>query len=285
MEHSFDIDVASDYGIPCAILLKHIFYWTEKNRANEKHCIDGEYWTYCSVKAFNELFPYMSAKTIRSALIKLEDNGIIRTGCFNVQNYDRTKWYSLTEKGKSLCQKSKFDFTKRANRDDQKGEPIPNSYTDTKTDIKSSKEDYKGDSVEPPSKRANGYGEIISMWNSLSDCGIPQIRDISQNSNRLSMLKTRLRQYGDGSFAEVVENIRHSDFLQGKIGNRPFIATFDWVIRPNNYPKVLEGNYDNRKRKGNDRMDMVDQWARNAEQNNLFGFFGDTQGIESGVSE
>ena len=62
------------------------------------------------------------------------------------------------------------------------------------------------------------------------------------------MLKTRLRQYGDGSFAEVVEKIRHSDFLQGKIGKRPFIATFDWVIRPNNYPKVLEGNYDNRSR-------------------------------------
>lgn len=248
MEHSFDIDIAKEYGIPCAILLKHLFYWTEKNRANEKHCIDGEYWTYCSVKAFNELFPYMSAKTIRNALIKLEDNEIIKSGCFNTQNYDRTKWYSITKKGKSLCLKGKLDFTKRENGSTQKGEPIPYKYPNTITDKESSKEDYKGDSVEPPSKRANGYKEIISLWNSLSDCGIPQIRNISPNSNRQSMLKTRLRQYGEGSFAEVVENIRHSDFLQGKIGKRPFIATFDWVIRPNNYPKVLEGNYDNRSR-------------------------------------
>ena len=125
MEHSFDIDIAKEYGIPAAILLKHIYYWVEKNRANDKHLIEGEYWTYCSVKAFGELFPYMSAKVIRTGLTKLEDGGLIKTGCFNTQIYDRTKWYTLTQNGRSLCRNGKRSLDKKANVFNQNGEPIP----------------------------------------------------------------------------------------------------------------------------------------------------------------
>lgn len=44
--------------------------------------------------------------------------------------------------------------------------------------------------------------------------------------------------------------VSHSDFLMGKINtfNRtPFLATFDWLIRPMNFAKVIDGNYGNRK--------------------------------------
>ena len=36
MEHSFNIELAKEYGILEAILLKNIWFWIEKNRANEK---------------------------------------------------------------------------------------------------------------------------------------------------------------------------------------------------------------------------------------------------------
>ena len=244
MEHSFDIDIAKEYGIPAAILLKHIYYWVEKNRANYKHLIEGEYWTYCSVKAFGELFPYMSAKVIRTGLTKLEEGELIKTGCFNTQIYDRTKWYTLTPKGRSLCRNGKRPLSEKATLFDQKGEPIPYKEPYIETYNKSSKEDYKGHLENDQPK--NVYPEVVEAWNSLTAYGIKPIRSIPAESQRNVMLRARFKQYGVETFAEVIENIKNSDFLQGKTGNRPFVVTFDWVIKPSNYPKVLEGNYNNK---------------------------------------
>lgn len=97
MNHSFSIEVAQKYGIEEAILLEHLFWWCEKNRANGKHLIEGRYWTYNSAKAFAELFPYMSPAKIRRTLISMEDSGLIVSGNFNDNKYDQTKWYALTE--------------------------------------------------------------------------------------------------------------------------------------------------------------------------------------------
>lgn len=147
MEHSFDIDIATEYGIECAILLKNIYYWVEKNRANEKHFHNGNYWTYNSIKAFAELFPYISEKKVRTALKKLESSGLVITGNYNKLAYDRTTWYAITEKGKSILLKgqmdspsgqmdlpmSKMDFTEKENGFLQNGEPIPDINTDLKT--------------------------------------------------------------------------------------------------------------------------------------------------------
>ena len=249
MEHSFDIDIAKEYGIPAAILLKHIYYWVEKNRVNEKHCINGEYWTYCSVKAFGELFPYMSAKVIRNGLTKLEDGGVIKTGCFNTQVYDRTKWYTLTPMGRSLCRNGKRSLDKRATLFTQKGEPIPDILPDIETyNNKSSNEDYICPSSSDTSKKANTvYPDIVELWNTLESLGIKPIRSITAESKRHVYLRARFKEFGEESFAEVVENIRASDFLQGKTySKKPFVVTFDWVVLPSNYVKVLEGNYNNR---------------------------------------
>ena len=50
MEHSFDIKIAKEYGIAEAIILKHIYFWVNKNALNGKNHIDGRYWTYNSVR-------------------------------------------------------------------------------------------------------------------------------------------------------------------------------------------------------------------------------------------
>ena len=107
MNHSFNVQIAKDYGIEEAILLENIFFWCEKNRANRK-LINGKPWTYNSVKAFNELFCYMSPSKISRALANLEKNGLIETGNFNKNPYDRTKWYCITEKAKQIFQSENY---------------------------------------------------------------------------------------------------------------------------------------------------------------------------------
>lgn len=134
MIHNFDINIAEKYGINAAIILQNMYYWIEKNRANEKHFHDGYYWTYNSLKAFEELFPYMSNKQIRGALEKLEEEGIIVCGNYNNSTYDRTKWYAITEagyelfqEGKCIIPKGQMESSEKANGMSQKGEPIPNN--------------------------------------------------------------------------------------------------------------------------------------------------------------
>lgn len=89
--------------------------------------------------------------------------------------------------------------------------------------------------------------DIVDKWNELSAYGITKVRFISAESPRHKMIRARIKQYGRDSFDEIVENIKNSDFLQGKSNSkRQFLVDFDWVIKPSNYPKVLEGKYNNR---------------------------------------
>ena len=93
--HSFDTDVAAMVVTTPATIAYNIQHWCEKNAANGMHEHDGRHWTYNSVSAFKDLFPYLSPKQIRTALDKLEDAGLVLSGCFNKQGRDQTKWYSF----------------------------------------------------------------------------------------------------------------------------------------------------------------------------------------------
>ena len=87
--------------------------------------------------------------------------------------------------------------------------------------------------------------EVIAAWNALGSLGIKQIQRMDPDSKRATMLRARISEYGVEKVLEAVENIRRSDFLQGRSGNG-WVITFDWFVLPNNFPKVLEGNYQNR---------------------------------------
>ena len=85
----------------------------------------------------------------------------------------------------------------------------------------------------------------VEEWNSLAEYGIKSISRIDCNSKRYKSLVARINQYGVDDVLKAIDNIRHSDFLQGKHKGKPWQITFDWFVLPNNFPKVLEGNYNN----------------------------------------
>ena len=131
--HFFDIHIAEMYGVNCAVILQNIWHWVRKNEANGTNFYDGNYWTYNSTKAFKELFPYLSQKQIETALKKLRDEDIIITGNYNAVKYDRTLWYAITEKGKSILLTGEMVITSKGNGNSTEGKPIPNINTDLKT--------------------------------------------------------------------------------------------------------------------------------------------------------
>jgi hypothetical protein len=143
LQHIFDVDIAVKYGVLEAILIKNIYYWIAKNKANNKNYYDGSYWTYNSIKAFKELFPYASERQISNALKHLEKEGIIKVGNYNKSAYDRTNWYAFNKNATSILQKCKMEDTKVQNGFDEIDTPIPNINTNINSDINTNKEKKK----------------------------------------------------------------------------------------------------------------------------------------------
>jgi len=83
---------------------------------------------------------------------------------------------------------------------------------------------------------------IVNCWNALKTYGIAPVSRVSASSKRGSMLRARIREYGTDEVLKAIDNIRKSDFLKGN-NNRDWTITFDWFVKPSNFPKVLEGNY------------------------------------------
>ena len=152
MLNSFDTDVAVDVGVNAAIIYKNIQFWCEKNRTNRQNEHEGFYWTYNSIQAFSEQFPYLSPKQIRSSLMILEEKGYIRSGNFNNSPYDRTKWYAdiRVDMSPSTCPKGQMKIVDRENEIAPQGQPIPYINTDINTDISTSrkKQAKKEESLE-----------------------------------------------------------------------------------------------------------------------------------------
>lgn len=136
MEHNFNIKCAKLYGVEESILLHNIYFWINKNKANKKHFYDGDYWTYNSIQAFSELFPYWTKRQIERILNNLIKKEALIKGNYNKLNYDRTSWYAITQNVKSIYANSEIDFTKRGNGNTQTVKPIPDSKTDNKPNNK-----------------------------------------------------------------------------------------------------------------------------------------------------
>jgi len=95
MTHSFNTDDAAKYGLPQAVILYNIRYWIEYNKAHRENIQDGRVWTYNSVRAYGELFPYLTTDQIRRYIESLEKAGAVICGSYNKRGGDRTKWHSL----------------------------------------------------------------------------------------------------------------------------------------------------------------------------------------------
>lgn len=93
---------------------------------------------------------------------------------------------------------------------------------------------------------SSSVSQIVTEWNTLTQYGIKPVSRLSAGTKRYDSLTARIKQYGLTDVLNAIDNIRHSDFLQGKVnGNRQWVITFDWFVLPNNFPKVLEGQYNN----------------------------------------
>lgn len=161
--HCFSVEIAVRYGVLEAVLLENIKYWVDKNRANGKNIFDGRPWTYNSVKAFTELFPYASDGQIRRALKKLESEGLLLTGNYNKLPYDRTMWYALTDYAETIFSNGNPHFSILQNGVFKNDKPIP----DINTDINTNNNTPSGEARNTPSGESLPSQPMQSVENSV----------------------------------------------------------------------------------------------------------------------
>ena len=89
----------------------------------------------------------------------------------------------------------------------------------------------------------SGFADFFNSEMDKHSAVIPRITKIT--GIRKQMVTARCREFSKSDLAVVVRKAAASDFLNGK-NTRGFTADFNWIFRPNNFPKILEGNYDNK---------------------------------------
>lgn len=72
---------------------------------------------------------------------------------------------------------------------------------------------------------------------------LPKVQVI--NKPRKSAINARISDYGLEKVKEVIEIAGKSNFLAGENRNT-WAADFDWILKPTNFVKILEGNYNNK---------------------------------------
>lgn len=110
----------------------------EREKFSQRNIRDGQCWSYNSLKDLQNYFDFWSIKTLRTIISHCERLGLIIIGDFNKHKYDKTSWYTLTDKALSyypvlrdkICTRSSeasasTDLPKTANGFAQNGTPIP----------------------------------------------------------------------------------------------------------------------------------------------------------------
>ena len=126
-------------------------------------------------------------------------------------------------------------------------------------EIEIEKEYIESDKSDSLSDRSD-YKAVMNMWNELDGLGnIKGIKKISSGSKRYINLQARLKTFTVDDFRTAIDNIKQSKFLQGE-NKSGWAITFDWFVLPSNFPKVLEGNYNDTKNSTADTGSKLERW-------------------------
>lgn len=83
------------------------------------------------------------------------------------------------------------------------------------------------------------YAGLVKYWNDATQGRYGELKSIDNNRRKLT--RARIRQYGKQAFADAIRKVAAATWLEEKQW-----FNYDWFIRPNNFDKVISGNYDDR---------------------------------------
>jgi len=259
-----ELNVLTGGNVVATILLQQIVYWWFKNgrqkfykfrdkpKSPHKLYKDGDSWCEelgVSGKVFDTALKKIGYKIGKARNVIPKEEAFV----WYYTDDKRVTWYILNEE--LLCNRLKGIYRiipKKGNTDiiAQKGiiiipETTTEITTETTKDISASN-DAATDSdlyFNTNPKDNIPLKEIIELYHSICT-SFPRVQKITDGRRRA--VRSRWLEYGNlDTFRTLFEKARASDFLSGRSG-RWTGCNFDWLMKPSNMVKVLEGCYDNK---------------------------------------
>ena len=237
-------DLIKSLGLESAVifgvLASEADYWQKENRLD-----DGFF--FCTVEKIRAITS-LSEHVQRQAIVKLQKMKLIDV---KYKGLPKTRYFKINEgqvlenfKHKSLKILSTGDRNFKALETENRRISNNHISKNQNKDIYSSRE-------ESAKKASIEADKIAELFNSTC-VSLAKVKLLSKA--RMSQVEARLKELKQApetcvSFLqELFARIERSDFLTNRNGlNRNnWRATFDWIFAPRNFPKVIEGNYDNK---------------------------------------
>ena len=131
----FNETYASEYGLKESIILHKVIFYVLINKKDGRNLHKGRHWTFNSREGWRSVFPCFSDMQIWRSLKNLEKHEALLSDSFNRRAYDKTRWYTLSDKltievskssywSKAIC-KSVKSYNKIEKTDNKIATPIP----------------------------------------------------------------------------------------------------------------------------------------------------------------
>lgn len=169
--HSFKVELATklldngkQVGVENAIFLQDIAYWCDYNKSSGADFIDGRYWTFSTMEELSERHPYWTQKQLRRIITNCEESGLLISGNYNQNAYDRTKWYTVSDdvigilSGKLTRPNGQIHLPKWANGKAETGKCLKYNNTNTETKI------IVDDDTRAREETDNGLGRVMTLY-------------------------------------------------------------------------------------------------------------------------
>ena len=175
----------------------------------------------------------LSPNTIKKAVAILEESGEIKKVATRMGTKYIVKQFNKYQGSSKIDQPT-----------DQHNKNIRINNERMKEDIEFSNENSMSGSGGTPTKPESiNFENLVANFNRVTK-GVFGVVQLPLSEQRKKCIRARIREHGKETFMEVIHKAAASDFLKGQ-NQRGFTATFDWLIKPSNFEKVLSGNYDN----------------------------------------
>lgn len=104
---------------------------------------------------------------------------------------------------------------------------------------------YNSPQGEVPPQESNesdkiNYNALMDTFNKMFSEKLPEVTTMTDK--RKKAIRARATEHGKEAIMAVFNNVSQSAFLLGH-NNQNWRCDFDWIFRPTNFIKILEGNY------------------------------------------
>lgn len=219
--------LARELGLNEALVLQQINYWIEINKKSGNNYHDGKYWTYNSIRAWQEKdFDYLSVDTVKRTFSKLEKAGYLLVGNYNKDPRDKTKWYTIND---NKLEELYLELNQRKQEKEREileqvsKSAIPNA-------LGQNQPVHYGDLHEPlPEITTNNSSKITSYISTGNSSHLPIYeKDIFYLRDGMEDGCKKIKSY-KSCLEELRESTGYNEHM--KLGNKIVAKTFDEIIK------------------------------------------------------